>query len=452
MTEFFATRVIPVSELIPYALNSRTHSDAQVAQIASSIREFGFTNPLLVDESNNLIAGHGRLLAARKLGLDAVPAVVVTGLDDRRRRALIIADNKLALNAGWDEEALRVELEDLAGDFGALMGFDEDELIDILSGSAKDDNADPDNVPEIEGPFISKPGDVWALGPHRLVCGDSTSVDSVRLLMGDTFADACWTDPPYNVNYQSSAGSIKNDNMSDGNFYQFLNDAFVCAFAFIKPGSAVYVAHADTEGLNFRAAFKSAGFKLSGCLIWAKNSLVLGRSDYQWSHEPILYGWKPGASHRWYGGRKQTTVKSYDSSVFTILEDGRVQVRIGADSIILSGSDLKAEAVESTVIKCEKPKSSAEHPTMKPTELICNMLKNSTRSGDLVLDLFGGSGSTLIACEMLGRQARLMELDPKYCDVIVKRWQDFTGKDACLYLDGKTFNELADGKASLQHD
>jgi site-specific DNA-methyltransferase (adenine-specific) len=425
MTEFFATRIIPVSELIPYALNSRTHSDAQVAQIASSIREFGFTNPLLVDESNNLIAGHGRLLAARKLGLDAVPAVVVTGLDDRRRRALIIADNKLALNAGWDEEALRVELEDLAGDFGALMGFDEDELIDILSGSAKDYNADPDDVPELPETPITVPGDIWVMGKHRLLCGDSTSISDLEKLTEGQLVDMWLTDPPYNValgmnetpeeakkrNRRTDGLTVKNDSMSDDQFRQFLRDAYTAADKVMKPGAVFYIWHADSEGYNFRGAAKDAGWAVRQCLIWKKSSMVMGRQDYHWKHEPCLYGWKEGAGHLWAADRKQTTILEF-----------------------------------------EKPSRNGEHPTMKPVALFEYQMLNNTKGGDQVLDSFGGSGTTLIAAEKNGRVARLMELDPKYCDVIVKRWQDFTGKDACLYLDGKTFNELADGKASLQHD
>ena len=301
---------------------------------------------------------------------------------------------------------------------------------------------DPDAAPDVADP-VSVPGDTWVLGPHRVHCGDSTEIDAVDTLMAGLKVDACWTDPPYNVNYESKlAGKIKNDHMKDEAFRTFLRDAFTCAFAVMKPGAPIYVAHADTEGLNFRGAFKEAAFKISGCLVWAKDSLVLGRSDYQWQHEPILYGWKPGAAHRWYGGRKQTTVMKIGGSIFTQNDDGTVTVKVGGESIVISGENLKAAPLASTVIRCEKPKRSSEHPTMKPVELIAKMLRNSTREGDLVLDLFGGSGSTLICCEMLGRQARLMELDPRFADVIVKRWQDFTGHTGVLEGDGRTFAEV----------
>lgn len=435
----------PTAELVPYARNSRTHSPEQVAQIAASIREFGFTNPVLIDEDSGVIAGHGRLLAADLEGLAQVPTITLAGLTEAQKRAYVIADNKLALNAGWDEDMLRLELEALS-EFGFdvdVVGFSEDELEALFATPGeKEGLTDPDDVPDVEAP-VSQPGDLWILGPHRLLCGDSTNLEDVEQLMDGLMADACWTDPPYNVNYESKlAGKIKNDSMKDEAFRSFLYDAFLAAWTVMKPGAPLYVAHADTEGLNFRAAFKEAGFKISGCLVWAKNALVLGRSDYQWQHEPILYGWKPGAAHRWYGGRKQTTVLELGGSIFTQNEDGTITVRVGSESIILSGENLKAAPATSTVIRCEKPKRSSEHPTMKPTELIARMLRNSTREGDLVLDLFGGSGSTLICCEMLGRQARLMELDGRFVDVIVRRWQEFTGQSAVLAGDGLSFSEV----------
>lgn len=434
-----------LGDLVPYARNSRTHDATQVAQIAASITEFGFTNPVLIDEDGGIIAGHGRVLGAAKLGLASVPTITLAGLSEIQRRAYVIADNKLALNAGWDEAMLKVELEAIA-EFGFdvdLVGFSADEMAAMFATEPeKPGLTDPDDAPDVAAP-VSVPGDTWILGSHRLHCGDSTSVDAVETLMAGLMVDACWTDPPYNVNYESKlAGKIKNDHMKDEAFRTFLRDAFTCAFTVMKPGAPIYVAHADTEGLNFRGAFKEAAFKISGCLVWAKDALVLGRSDYQWQHEPILYGWKPGAAHRWYGGRKQTTVMKLGGNVFTQNEDGTVTVKVGGESIVISGDNLKAAPLASTVIRCEKPKRSSEHPTMKPVELIAKMLRNSTREGDLVLDLFGGSGSTLICCEMLGRQARLMELDPRFADVIVKRWQDFTGLTGVLEGDGRTFAEV----------
>jgi len=432
--EFYDTKIVSVEDLIPYALNSRTHSDEQVAQLAASIREFGFTNPVLVDEANNLIAGHGRLLAARKLKLEQVPAVVVTGLDDRKRRALVIADNKLALNAGWDEEALRVELEDLAGDFGELMGFSEKELESLLSGNAEEDGlTDPDAVPDLQEESVTVLGDTWLLGKHRLHCGDSTLQSDVDHLMNDGLADLVWTDPPYNVNYEGGTGmKIQNDSMDNDAFRQFLRDAFTTAFTVTKAGRPIYIAHADSEGYNFRGAMVESGWNLKQCIIWVKNSLVLGRQDYQWMHEPVLYGWKPGEAHKWYGDFNKTTVIDDD-----------VNVKDMSKKELVSLVNELRNAKPTTVVREAKPHRNDIHPTMKPVALVNRFVRNSSRTDDIVLDLFGGGGSTLIACEQLGRHARLMELDPKYCDVIIKRWQDFTGEKAVHAESGKTYEELS---------
>lgn len=440
------TEMRAVADLVPYARNSRTHSSAQIDQVAASIRQWGWTMPVLVRaEDATIIAGHARVLAAERLGFSEVPIVLAVGWTDEQVRAYVIADNKLALNAGWDEEILAQELSDLQelGFELDVIGFSDEELA-LLDPNASGGATDPDEVPEPGPSPVSRLGDVWILGRHRVTCGDSTSLEDIERVMGGVMADAMWSDPPYNVNYEGSAGKIENDHMEADQFAAFLLDAFVAAFAVMKPGAAAYIAHADTEGLAFRASFKSAGFKLSGCLIWRKNSLVLGRSDYQWQHEPILYGWKPGAAHRWFGGRKSTTIRELDSgSVFGINSDGTVTVRVGDQALIVSGTDLQVEAVEPTVIECEKPKASAEHPTMKPVALIEKMLRNSTRRGDIVLDMFGGSGSTLICCEMMERHARLVELDPKFVDVIVKRWQDFTEQAATLEADGRTFDAVS---------
>jgi site-specific DNA-methyltransferase (adenine-specific) len=392
--------------LIPYALNSRTHSDEQVAQLAASIREFGSTNPVLIDQDANLIAGHGRLLAARKAKMDQVPAVVVTGLDDRKRRALVIADNKLALNAGWDEEALRVELEDLAGDFGELMGFSEDELVELLKQDETTEGlTDEDAVPEAPEDPVTVEGDVWLLGRHRLMCGDSTSIDALEKLCDGQLVDMWLTDPPYNVAYEGKtkeALTIQNDSMSDIGFRQFLSEANTAADAVMKAGAVFYIWHADSEGYNFRGACHDAGWQVRQCLIWKKQTMVMGRQDYHWKHEPCLYGWKGGAGHLWATDRKQTTILEFD-----------------------------------------RPSRNAEHPTMKPVELFEYQMLNNTKGGDQVLDSFAGSGTTAIACEKHGRFARLMELDPKYCDVIIKRWQEFTGETAVHAESGKTYAELS---------
>jgi DNA modification methylase len=426
-------QVRPVSALKPYEKNARTHSAEQVEQLTRSIREFGFTNPLLIDEQNRIIAGHGRLQAALALKMTEVPVIILTGLSDAQRRALILADNKIALNSGWDLKLLTEELAELKleGYDLTLTGFSLEE-IDAMTPVVVDDK-DPDDAPDVPAEPKTKPGDVYVMGPHRLVCGDSTSVDNLDRLMRGELADVCWTDPPYNVAYETKAGKIANDDLDDGEFRDFLAGAYGCAFAVMKPGAAIYVAHADTEGLNFRATFRAAGFKLSGCLVWRKDSLVLGRSDYQWQHEPILYGWKPGSRHRWYGGRKLTTMIDLDQDrmPFKRRDDGKYEIRIGDAVMVIDGTAQIEELVPS-VINEPKPKRSDGHPTMKPVALIERMLRNSARPGDIVLDLFGGSGSTLMAAERLGMCARLSELDPGYCDVIVARWEAYTGRKAVL--------------------
>lgn len=443
-------RIRSVAELVPYARNARTHSDEQVQQIARSIQAFGWTTPVLIRaETNGIIAGHGRLLAAEKLGIAEVPTLEAVGWTDAQVRAYILADNKLALNAGWDDTLLAAELRDLEelGFDMDLTGFSEAEL-EVLNPAASRFLTDPDDVPSLSPVPVSRIGDVWQLGAHRVLCGDSTAADQVSMLMAGQLADACWTDPPYNVDYQGTAGKIANDKMESDAFQRFLGEAMSVVFGALQPGGPCYVAHADTEGLAFRAAFRSAGFKLSGCLIWRKNALVLGRSDYQWQHEPVLYGWKPGARHRWYGGRKATTISELCGSVFTQNADGTVLVRVGQQSLLISGTGLKARALEPSVLWIDRPTRSAEHPTMKPVELIARMLRNSTKADDIVLDVFGGSGSTLICCEMLGRAARLCELNPRFVDVIVRRWQDFTGRDAVLDGGMRTFAAVEQERAS----
>lgn len=379
-----------VSELIPYVRNARTHSEAQVSQIAASIREFGFLSPILVAEDNTILAGHGRLAAALKLGLKKVPCVKENHLTETQKRAYIIADNKLSLNAGWDSELLAVELSELEGaDFNLdLLGFDEAELSSIFDADKDVNEDDFDVEKELEEPCFSKTGDIWMLGKHRVICGDATKLETFKTLLEDTKVNLVVTDPPYNVNYEGSAGKIKNDNMEDDKFYQFLFNSFVNMEQAMADDASIYVFHADTEGLNFRKAFQDAGFYLSGCCIWKKPSLVLGRSPYQWQHEPCLYGWKKKGKHKWYAGRKETSVWEF-----------------------------------------EKPKKNADHPTMKPIALLAYPIKNSSMTNSLVLDPFAGSGSTLIACEQTGRICYAIELDEKYCDVIVKRYIEQVGND-----------------------
>jgi site-specific DNA-methyltransferase (adenine-specific) len=394
-----------IEALIPYVNNSRTHSDEQVAQIAASVREFGWTNPILVDGQNGIIAGHGRLAAARKLGLTEVPVIVLDHLSDAQKKALVIADNKLASNAGWDDEMLRLELGDLQkmGFDATLTGFSTDELDALLNVIENTDGlTDEDDVPEAPEEPTTQLGDVWILGKHRLMCGDSTSIDDMQKLTDNQLVDMWLTDPPYNVAYEGGTGlTIQNDDMGDDQFRQFLRDAYVTADTVLKPGAVFYIWHADSEGYNFRGAAKDAGWKIRQCLIWKKSSLVMGRQDYHWKHEPCLYGWKEGAGHLWAADRKQTTILEFD-----------------------------------------KPSRNGEHPTMKPVGLFEYQMLNNTKGGDIVLDSFGGSGTTIIAAEKNGRRGYLMELDPKYCDVIVKRWQEFTGKAATHAESGIPFDSM----------
>ena len=410
--EFYKHTVATVDDLIPYALNSRTHSDEQVAQLAASIREFGFTNPVLIDEENNLIAGHGRLLAARKLKLDVVPAIIVDGMDDRKRRALVIADNKLALNSGWDEDALRVELEDLAGDFGELMGFSEDELVELLKGEETEGLTDEDAVPEAPDVPTTVEGDVWVLGRHRLLCGDSTSIDAVDKLMDGAKADMVFTDPPYGMSYGGGrargdnvkfkrGGGIKSHGMILGDDFQgdeligMIRDAVGSAISVCKSGAAKYVCFPWRTYAEFEDALDQIGMKVSACIVWDKKSIGLGNANYRPQHEFIFYS----KGDSWHGDKSQSDVW-YNSRGAT------------------------GEYV---------------HPTQKPVELVEKAINNSSKGQDIVIDVFGGSGSTLIACEKTARDCRMMELDPKYCDVIIQRWQEFTGKTASLEATGEPF-------------
>jgi len=397
---------LETEKLIPYARNSRTHSDEQVQQIMGSIKEFGFTNPVLVDGDGVIIAGHGRTMAAQRLGMKEVPCLRLAHLTEAQKRAYVIADNKLALNAGWDDAMLALELRNLRDeDFDlSLTGFDDAELAALLADAVAEGLVDEDAVPEAPEVPVTVEGDVWLLGRHRLMCGDSTSIEQLERLCDGQLVDMWLTDPPYNVAYEGKtkdALTIKNDKMGDSGFRQFLADAYIAADAVMKAGAVFYIWHADSEGYNFRGAAKDTGWTVRQCLIWKKQTMVMGRQDYHWKHEPCLYGWKDGAAHLWATDRKQTTILEFD-----------------------------------------RPFRNAEHPTMKPVELFEYQMLNNTKGSDLVLDSFAGSGTTAIACEKHGRNARLMELDPKYCDVVIKRWQDFTGQNATLEGTGQTYDEL----------
>lgn len=429
----------PLSSLVRFDRNSRVHSAQQVAEIAASIEAFGFTQPILVNARDRIIAGHGRLAAAEHLGLETVPVIRLAHLSDEQERALVIADNRIAENATWDTDLLAEELRALEehGIDTVLLGFSEDELTELLALAAGDANVtlpgDPDAVGALPEVPVTRPGDLWILGEHRLVCGDSTSIDVLRCLCASGEAvDMIWTDPPYNVAYETKAGKIDNDDLSAAEFSAFLDSAFAAMMEVLSPGGAIYVAHADTEGLAFRRAFAGAGFKLSGCLVWVKPSLVLGRSDYQWRHEPILYGWKPGAPHTWHGGRAQTTVLEAASIPVRAAGDGTLQIDLGDQTLVVEGDNLSVRAVDGSVVRIARPRSNDVHPTMKPVDLIVRHLENSCGLRAVVLDPFGGSGSTLIACEISQRRARLCELSPRYCDVIVRRWEEATGFRASL--------------------
>lgn len=374
----------PINEVIPYEKNPRINDNA-VPAVMKSIEEFGFKVPIVIDKNGTIVTGHTRLKAAKKLGMKTVPCIVADDLTPEQIKAFRLADNKVAEAAEWDMELLNEELD----------GIIDIDMSDFNFGDITDSPSSEDVV-EDDGENIELPretktrlGDIWVIGRHKLMCGDATSEDVLKRLMGGDKADMYLTDPPYNVAYEGKTEdklTIQNDSMEDSAFYQFLVDSFVAADSVMNEGAAFYVWHADSEGYNFRGACRAVEWELRECLIWNKNTMVLGRQDYQWKHEPCLYGWKGGAAHNWYSDRKQTTV-----------------------------------------IDMNKPNRNAEHPTMKPVQLFAYLMENSSKPGDIVLDSFCGSGTTLIACEQMSRAARVLELDPKYCDVIVERYINLVG-------------------------
>ena len=390
-------QLVALDKLVPYANNARTHSPEQIGKLRSSLREFGFINPVIIDRDFGIIAGHGRVLAAREEGITEVPCVFVDHLTEAQKKAYIIADNRMALDAGWDEELLRVEIEALQAEAFdiSLTGFGDDEIADLF-GNEKDEVEDDDydlSAALEKAAFVQR-GDRWFVGKHRLYCGDATNPDDVAALMDGNRANLVLTDPPYGVSFKSASGlTIQNDSMKDEEFYNFLRKAFDNMVAHLDNGGSAYVFHADTEGLTFRQAFVDAGFHLAGVCIWAKNSLVLGRSDYQWQHEPVLYGFLKNGKHRWYSDRKQTTIWNFD-----------------------------------------KPKRNANHPTSKPLDLLSYPLGNSSQENAIVIDTFGGSGSTLMACEKINRICYTMELDEKYASVILRRYVEDTGDSDGVYV------------------
>lgn len=464
--------LVEVEEIIPYHNNPKEHPEEQVEKIASSIKNFGFTVPIVVDGDNEIISGHGRLLAAKKLGLDKIPVIKRSDLSDSQARALRLADNRVS-ESDWNMESLAVELEMLSDEDMDLMmtGFDNDEIGEIfdtrLDDEIHEDEYDlEEGLAEAEENPISKTGDLWLLGRHRIYCGDSLDRSAYETLLDGRQVDLVVTDPPYNVNYGDKANmlneytggdritdNIQNDNMSDSDFYKFLLDFYEVAYEKTKAGAAIYVFHADTEGINFRTAFRDAGWRLAQCIIWVKNTLVLGRQDYQWKHEPILYGWKPGAGHYWNGGRKQTTAwqdapgvtveKRGSTNIITLdLGLNTVQIKTDEFEIIDAGDD-----TDKSAWFFDKPVKNADHPTMKPVGINARAIKNSSKPDQLVLDPFGGSGSSLIACEQTGRQARLIDMMPKYVDVTVDRYISFVNSSENVFVvrDGKKipYSELS---------
>ncbi len=387
--------LVSIDKLIPYVNNARTHSPEQVNKLRASLREFGFINPVIIDKDYNIIAGHGRVLAARAEGIKDIPCVLVDYLTDAQKKAYILADNRMALDAGWDEEMLKVELEALEGEAFdlSLTGFDEKELSDLFKEESEVKDDDYDFTAALEKAAFVEKGDRWVVGRHVLYCGDATDPDDVDRLMEGKRANLILTDPPYGVSFCSSAGlKIQNDSLKNEDFYNFLLKAFNNMVAHAEPGASAYVFHADTEGLNFRTAFVDAGFHLAGCCIWKKDSLVLGRSDYQWQHEPVLYGFLKNGKHSWYSDRKQTTIWEF-----------------------------------------AKPKRNENHPTSKPLDLLSYPIRNSSQENAVVIDTFGGSGSTLMACELTNRICYTMELDEKYASVILRRYVDNGGDPNEVY-------------------
>lgn len=390
-------QLISTDKLVPYVNNARTHSAEQILKLRSSLREFGFVNPIIIDKDFNVIAGHGRLMAAKEEGINEVPCVFADFLTEAQKKAYILADNRMAMDAGWDEELLKIEMEELQNlgyDLG-YTGFDEKELAELFGIDDKEvEDDDFDLTAALEKASFVEKGDVWFVGKHKLMCGDATSSEDVSKLMEGKKANLILTDPPYNVAFKSSDGlTIQNDSMANNDFYNFLYSSFKNMAEHLENGGAAYIFHADTEGLNFRKAFIDAGFHLAGCCIWVKDSLVLGRSDYQWQHEPVLYGFMQNGKHPWYSDRKQTTIWNFD-----------------------------------------KPKKNSNHPTSKPLDLLAYPIKNSTQANAIVIDTFGGSGSTLMACEQMNRICYTMELDEKYASVILRRYVEDTNDSENVYV------------------
>lgn len=416
------TKKIKVADLRPSAYNPRTITEKELNKLKRSITEFGYVEPVIWNQqTNTIVGGHQRVKAMLDLGMGNEKIdVVVVNLPEEREKALNAALNRIS--GDWDKDLLAQLLQDMTSEERELSGFDADEISKLLDSINKELEPEDDDIPEVSSKTKVQLGDIYQLGNHRVMCGSATSFEDMQNLMDKDLADMIFTDPPYNVNYEGSNGKkIQNDHMGNDQFYQFLHDAFVNMNTFVAAGGGVYVAHADSEGLNFRKAFTDAGFMTKQCIIWVKNSMVLGRQDYQWQHEPILYGWKDGASHRWYG----------DFNKKTVYDDQTDITKLSKPQLIALVNKFR-NTENGTVVRVAKPKTSDEHPTMKPVELVAHFIRNSSKLGDIILDPFGGSGSTLITAESLGRKCLMMELDPKYVDVIIRRWEKKTGEKAVL--------------------
>ena len=420
--------LLPISSLKPYENNAKIHTPEQVEQIKRSIQEFGFNDPIAVDENGMIIEGHGRLLALKEMGWTEVECIRLDGMTDDQKRAYIHIHNQLTMNTGFDMDILEAELKSIDGIDMAFFGFDMDFEIDPDFDFDDGENAQSQlEEAAAQAEPRAKRGQLWQLGAHRLMVGDSTNSDDVFRLTGGETMDLCVTDPPYNVDYvgkTADALTIQNDRMDDGHFYDFLRDFYSQMLRVLKPGGGYYIFHADSEGLNFRGALKAAGGQVKQNLVWVKNSMVLGRQDYQWKHEPILYGWKEGAGHYFVNDRCQTTIFENRPDLGSMTRE---------DLVELAGFLLaKLEAIPNSIIRENRPTRSTLHPTMKPIALCAKLIQNSSKPGEKVVDFFGGSGSTLMACEQTGRVCYAMELDTKYADVIITRWEEATGGKAVL--------------------
>lgn len=408
-----------VDELIPYINNPR-HNEQAIDALASSIKNFGFKVPIVVDKNSEIVTGHTRLKAAKKLGLEEVPVLIADDLTEEQVKAFRLADNKVGELATWDEEALQVELDALLSEEVDMSeyGFTEEDFQEVENQVDEDDY--DEGIPEEPQ---TKYGEIYQLGNHRLMVGDSTNEEDVAKLMDGEKLNLLLTDPPYNVAYEGGTKdklTIQNDSMDDAKFRLFLTDAFQAANSFMEPGAAFYIWHADSEGFNFRTAVKETGWLLKQTLIWVKSSIVLGRQDYQWIHEPCLYGWKEGAAHYF----------TFDRTQATVIEDKPNLNKMSKDELKDYILSIEESQGPTTIIREKKPTANKEHPTMKPIKLLSRQVMNSSKKGQNVGDFFGGSGSTLITCEQLERNCFTMELDPRYADVIINRWENLTGETA----------------------